>query len=235
MQSIQSHLKRPDRESRLSQEVFVEAPIEVFLSYAREDREMAQQFKKHLSILQLQGLISWYDLDMTPPGVNWREDINRHLDTAQIILLLVSHHFLASNYAWEEMQRALERHQAGTARVIPIILHPTFWKNTPLGKLQSLPRDGKAMTAWKSFDLAFLDVTRGIREAIEDVAANPSIFASKKALEDLEAPARNKFEQLANDLLKSNSYIRGYEYIMRYSDNLEEKAQAQNQLKPRTF
>lgn len=208
----------------------MEAPIEVFLSYAREDGQLAQQFKNHLSILQLQGLITWYDLDMTPPGVNWREDINLHLDSAQIILLLVSPDFLASNYAWEEMQRALERHQAGTARVIPIILHPTFWKSTPLGKLYSLPRDGKAMTAWKSFDLAFLDVTRGIREAIEDVAANPATASSKKAIEELDASTRNKFEQLANELYKSNSYIRGYQDIMRYSDNLEAKAEAQESI-----
>lgn len=217
-------------ETGLSQEVFVEAPIEVFLSYAREDEKLAEQFKKHLSILQLQGLVTWYDLDMTPPGVNWREDINLHLDSAQIMLLLVSPDFLASNYAWEEMQRALEKHQAGTTRVIPILLYPTFWKNTPLGKLSSLPRDGKAMTTWKSFDLAFLDVTRGIREAIEDVAANPSIASSKKAIEELDASTRNKFEQLANELYKSNTYIRGYEHIMRYSDNLEAKAEAQESI-----
>ncbi len=113
----------------------MEAPIEVFFSYAHEDEELAQQFTKHLSILQLQGLITWYGLDMTPPGVNWREDINLHLDSAQIILLLISPDYLASNYACEEMQRALERHQAGTARVIPVILRPTFWKHTSLGKL----------------------------------------------------------------------------------------------------
>jgi len=213
----------------------VEAPIEVFLSYAREDGQLAQQFKNHLSILQLQGLITWYDLDMTPPGVNWREDINRHLDSAQIILLLISPDFLASNYAYEEMQRALERHTVGTARVIPIILRPIRWKSTPLGELQPLPKDGKAMTAWKSFDLAFLDVTRGIREAIEDVAANPSISASKQAPETLEPSARSKFEQLANDLLKSNASIRGYEYVMRYSDNLEEKAQAQKSIETQSI
>ena len=213
----------------------MEAPIEVFFSYAREDGELAQQFKKHLSILQLQGLITWYDLDMTPPGIDWREDINLHVDSAQIILILVSPDFLASNYAWDEMQRALERHKSRTARVIPIILRPTFWKNTPLGKLHSLPRDGKAMTAWQSFDLAYLDVTRGIRETIEDIMANPSILASKKAIVELDASARNKFEQLANELYKSNSYIRGYEHIMRYSDDIEAKAQAQKSIETQSI
>ncbi len=86
------------------------------------------------------------------------------------------------------------------------------------------------MTAWKSFDLAFLDVTRGIREAIEDVAANPSIASSKKAIEELDVSTRNKFEQLANELYRLNSYIRGYEHVMRYSDNLETKAEAQESI-----
>jgi len=217
-------------ESRLNQGVFVEALIEVFLSYAHEDEELAQQFTKHLSILQLQGLITWYSLDMSPPGVDWREDINLHLDSAQIILILVSPDFLASNYSWEVMQHALERHRTKTAHVIPIILRPTFWKNTPLDKLRSLPRDGKAMTTWKSFDLAFLDVARGIREAVEDAAANPSIALSKKAIEELDASTRNKFEQLADELYTLNSYIRGYQDIMRYSNNLEAKVEAQESI-----
>ena len=217
-------------ERRLSQEVFVEALIEVFLSYAHEDEELAQQFKKHLSILQLQGLITWYDLNMTPPGVDWREDIKLHLDSAQIILILVSPDFLASNYSWEVMERALARHRTKTARVTPIILRPTFWKNTPLGKLRSLPRDGNAMTTWKSFDLSFLDVARGIREAVEDAAANPSIALSKKAIEELDASTRNKFEQLADELYTLNSYIRGYQDIMRYSNNLEAKVEAQESI-----
>lgn len=208
----------------------MEALIEVFLSYAREDEELAQQFKKHLSILQLQGLITWYNLDMTPPGVDWRKDINLHLDSAQIILILVSPDFLASNYSWEMMEHALARHRTKTARAIPILLRPTFLKNTPLGKLRSLPRDGKAMTSWKSFDLAFLDVARGIREAVEDAATNPSIALSKKGIEELDASTRNKFEELAHELYRLNSYLRGYEDIMRYSDNLEKKAEAQKSI-----
>lgn len=180
--------------------------------------------------MQLQGLITWYDLDMTPPGVDWREDINLHLDSAQIILILVSPDFLDSNYSWEVMQRALARHQTKTARVIPIILRPSFWKNTPLGKLRPLPRDGKAMTSWKSFDLAFLDVAWGIREAIEDAAANPSIAFSKKNIDELDASTRNKFEQLADELYRLNSYIRGYQDILRYSNNLEAKAKAQESI-----
>ena len=65
---------------------------------------------------------------------------------AQIILLLISSDFIASDYCYSiEMQRALERHEKGEARVIPIILRSIDWKNSPFGKLQALPKDGTAV------------------------------------------------------------------------------------------
>jgi hypothetical protein len=75
---------------------------------------------------------------------------------------------MASEYCYDlEMQRAMERHQAGTARVIPIILRPTDWKDTPFSKLQALPKDGKPITTWENQDEAFLNVVQSIRKAIK--------------------------------------------------------------------
>lgn len=209
----------------------METPIEVFLSYAAEDTQSAQELEKHLSTLQLQGLITWYTSMQVPGGARWRENIALHLNTAQIILLLVSPNFLASDYTYDEIQQALKRHDAKEALVIPIILRPTAWEGTPLGKLQVLPRGGKPMTKWNSSDVAFLEVARGIRQAIEEIISNPSMAKSttyKKAPND---PAgRNRLEKLASDLSKSYSYIRGYEDILRFSDDPAEKAQAQQSI-----
>ena len=69
------------------------------------------------------------------------------------------------------MTRALERHEAGAARVIPVILRPCDWQSAPFGKLQALPRDGKPVTTWTNRDEAFTDVARGIREAAKSLAA----------------------------------------------------------------
>src|SRR5947209_8334377 len=95
------------------------APVEVFISYAHEDELLRQQLETHLSPLQRQGLISdWHDRQLLA-GDEWAREIDQHLETASIILLLISPNFLASDYCYEiEMRRALERHKLGDARVI---------------------------------------------------------------------------------------------------------------------
>lgn len=77
---------------------------------------------------------------------------------------------MGSEYCYDiEMQRAMERHNAGTARVIPIILKPVDWKDTPFSKLQVLPQDGKPINTWDNQDEAFLNVVQGIRRAVESL------------------------------------------------------------------
>src|SRR5262249_42607371 len=86
---------------------------------------------------------------------------------AGIILLLVSADFLATRYIRDkEIARAMERHEAGTARVIPVLLKPVdAWRTASFGKLQAVPENGKAVTTWKNRDEAFADIARRIREA----------------------------------------------------------------------
>ena len=96
------------------------------------------------------------------------------MDEAQVILLLISASFLASDYCYDvEMKRALDRHERREAKVILIILRPCDWQGAPFGKLQALPRDGKAITSWSNRDEAFTDVALGIRQAVEAMTANP--------------------------------------------------------------
>ncbi|MEM7794112.1 MAG: TIR domain-containing protein [Cyanobacteria bacterium P01_C01_bin.118] len=81
------------------------------------------------------------------------------LKRADIILLLISADFIASDYCYEiELQQAMERHQAGEARVIPIILRPADWQNTPFSELQAFPTNAKPITSWSDRDEAWLNV-----------------------------------------------------------------------------
>jgi len=143
---------------------------EVFYCYAHEDEELRNELEKHLSSLQRQKLITtWHDRRIIP-GTEWAGIIDMHLNTASIILLLISPDFLASDYCYDvEMKRALERHRLGEARVIPIMLRPVDWKGTPFERLLALPTDARPVTTWSNQDEAFLDVTRGIRVVIEDL------------------------------------------------------------------
>jgi len=118
--------------------------------------------RKHLSILKRQGVIrDWYDREITA-GTDWKGQLDQHLNSSGVILLLVSAAFLASDYCYDvEMTRALERHDQGEARVIPVILRMVDgWQLARFGKLQSLPTDGRPVTSWKICDEAFADVAR---------------------------------------------------------------------------
>ena len=144
--------------------------IEIFYSYAHEDEQLRKELEKHLSLLQHEHLIAnWKDRDITG-GEEWAGKINLHLQTAHIILLLVSPDFMASKYCYSlEMKEAMKRHKSGDARVIPIILRPVDWRNALFSKLQALPKDGKPITTWANQDEAFLDVTQGIRRVVEEL------------------------------------------------------------------
>lgn len=145
-------------------------PVEIFCCYARKDQPLLHELKIHLMPLQRQGIITlWADTDIDA-GVQWEEEIEKHLNTAQIILLLVSPDFIASEYCYrKEMTRAMERHTAGEAEVIPIILRSVLWENMPFGKLQALPTGAKPVisSAWHNPDAALYDVAFGIQKVVQ--------------------------------------------------------------------
>jgi TIR domain len=144
--------------------------MEVFFSYAHEDEALRDKLAKHLKLLERQGVIkAWHDRNITA-GEEWKDAIDNHLESANIILLLVSSDFLASDYCYDiELKRALERHESNQARVIPVILRSVDWQRSPFGKLAALPKDGKAITSWQNEDEAFTDVVKGLRRVIDNL------------------------------------------------------------------
>ncbi len=99
--------------------------IEVFCSSAQEDAIWLRKLEAHLSLLKQQGSISLWHPRLLVAGTDCHREIDKHLNTASIILLLVSADFLNSDYCYGvKMQHALARHAAGEARVIPILLRP---------------------------------------------------------------------------------------------------------------
>jgi hypothetical protein len=145
--------------------------ISIFFSYSHKDEALRDRVAEALSGLKRNQIIQeWHDRQI-PPGSEWKDEIDRNLNTADIILLLVSASFLASEYCWsQELNRAMARHEASEARVIPIILRPCDWADAPFAKLQMLPKDAKAVTLWTNEDAALTDVAQGIRAAVNQVA-----------------------------------------------------------------
>jgi TIR domain len=122
--------------------------------------------------LKNQGFIeSWHDRKILP-GREWAGDIDENLEKADVILLLVTADFLASDYCFKnEAARALERHEAGAACVIPVLLKSVDWSGAPFAKLQALPKDAKPVSKWTRRSDAWTDVTMGIRRAVEELRA----------------------------------------------------------------
>lgn len=145
--------------------------MDIFFSYSHADERLRDELATQLSMLKRQKLITmWYDRDISG-GTEWKDKIDTHLETAEIILLLVSPAFMASDYCYDkEMMRAMERHENKEARVIPIILRPVDWKGAPFSKLQALPRDAKPVTLWSNQDEAFYNIAKGIRKVVEELA-----------------------------------------------------------------
>jgi hypothetical protein len=144
-------------------------PAEIFLSYAHEDEDMMDKLRKHLSpLVRSKQATIWYDRQIQAGSV-WASVINDHLRTAEIILFLVSADFLNSDYCYEtEMQEALDRHERGEACVIPVIIRPVAdWQNTPFGKLQAVPKNGKPVKSWSDQDAALVNVVQEIRKTID--------------------------------------------------------------------
>src|SRR5436305_1994824 len=143
--------------------------VKVFISYACKDKNLRERLDSHLSSLKRQDYIDvWHDRDVGA-GRDWKREIDVHLNDAQVILLLVSADFLASDYCYGiEMKRALERHELGEARVIPVILRPVYWEGMPFSHLQALPTAARPVTGpgWRNQDEAFADIVRGLRRAI---------------------------------------------------------------------
>lgn len=142
--------------------------LKIFFSYSHNDEDFRSDLKKHLMPLEREGKIKpWYDREIIA-GEELENKISENLESANIILLLISSDFIASEYCFcKEMTRAMERHEAGKAIVIPIILHPCDWQKMPFGKLMALPNDGKAISTFPNKHDALLEIAKGIRKVTE--------------------------------------------------------------------
>ena len=141
--------------------------IKIFYGYALEDEGLRNELEKHLAPMRKSGQITtWYGYKILP-GMDRRSEIVSNLNSAHIILLLISPDFLNSDICYEIMQKAVERQKAGEAHVVPIILRPVSLKSTPFETLQVLPSSGKPVTRWRDRDEALLDVVKGISRVAE--------------------------------------------------------------------
>lgn len=151
------------------------AAISVFFSYSHDDIAARRKLREFLSPLEVQGRVAFWDDDKLRAGDNWEEDILTRLNRADVIVCLISAAFLASKFCNREMDRALERHNSGDARVIPVILSDALVDELPIYKLHAEPQYDKRVlpiSKWDNQAQAYTTVARSIGQAIEQVRGN---------------------------------------------------------------
>lgn len=150
--------------------------VDIFLGYALEDRELCLEVKKRLRWLEREGVIkTWHEYSINP-GAERENEILHYLAIAHIILLFVSADFINSDFCYgTELDQAMRRHELGEARVIPIILRSVYWQETPLGKLQALPRGGQPVKSWLDRDEVLAEIEKDVREVVKKLVAEKYI------------------------------------------------------------
>jgi internalin A len=144
--------------------------VRVFCSYSHRDERLREKLETHLKLLQRRGLVeTWHDRKIEA-GDEWKRKIDENLERADIILMLVSADFIASDYCYaKEMERALEKHEQKEARVIPVIVRDANLQGAPFAELQYLPKDGRAVMNWPNKDSAWRNVSEGIERVIGEM------------------------------------------------------------------
>ncbi|MBA2285722.1 MAG: TIR domain-containing protein [Ktedonobacteraceae bacterium] len=176
--------------------------VYIFYSYAREDKKLRDRLEKHLSILKCQNLVShWHNVEIDAHQ-EWQDSNNLYLDMANIILLLLSPGFMASDRSYNmQMKRVLNRHETGEARVIPVLLRPVYWQETPFAKLKILPSNARPVVKWRDRDEAFVNVIEELQKVIRELTAEiqtrgVEIFELKRLRDDpLEQESLEDFDE----------------------------------------
>lgn len=199
-------------------------------SYSHADEALRNELEKHLSPLKRMGKITtWHDRCIIP-GQEFENQIDHYFSRADIILLLISSDFIASDYCYQvEMTNALERHNRGEAVVIPVILRECAWHQLPFGSILAATIDGKAITRFASHDEGYVQVVDAVSRAIANLEAKSpqqGAYASSPASVNPMFQATNtvftprssnlSLPKRFTDLDKDRACRDGFEYVARY-------------------
>jgi predicted nucleotide-binding protein len=175
---------------------------EVFISYSHQDENWRRRLQQHLDPLKRQGVVFWDDSEIHA-GSYWTREIERRLEESQVVLLLISPSFVSSEFHRAECRRALDRHNAGDAFVIPLITSPVDWKVLPIHGLKAIPEGGKAVSLWRDPEDALEQVPGAIKRAL---ARLPDRRRQRAVLIMPFGAARDEIRETVREALKETGF-----------------------------
>ncbi len=211
----------------------------VFFSYSHRDEKMRDELEVHLSMLKREGVIeSWHDRRIDA-GSELDNSIDVNLEDSDIVLLLVSPYFLASDYCYDkEMAKAMEMHNAGQAKVIPIILEYCEWDKALFGKLLAIPKDGKPVSSYPNYNEAFFEITKEIRKVAENTCqTRPQHSAQATTVQEDTVPigaqknvrsSNLRLKKQFSDYEKNKFLTDAFEYMAKFFCNSLKELEKRN-------
>ena len=198
----------------------VDSEWRVFYSYSHKDAEFCDRIKTYLAPLRHQNkIIEWYDRKIEP-GANWQTEISTQLESAHLILFLITENFMDSEYIFGvEVDKAMHRLKYGKAKIVPILLKPCQWEESRFSELQIIPRDAQPISTCASPEEAFNNVATEIRALVSGPPPSPSKPSAENG-------APQQFD-ISIDLVRGQlrSYARLYERIRQRMPPLHERTQ----------
>ena len=202
--------------------------MRAFISYSHQNKAALDRLHVHLkNLIRDRHIETWYDRDILT-GSELDAEIEKKLEASDLFLLIVSPDFIASDYCVErEMKRALERHDGGTARVVPIIVEECDWRAmSELSQLKAVPTDGKAISEWANPNTAYLNVVQELRRIIE--AENAPAPTAKAAPEPVAARpamtryrAKREFDEIDRGDFRDAAFATIKDYFRRATDEID--------------
>lgn len=149
------------------------APL-VFVAYQHADSKWLDELKKHLGALIHSERIEFFNDREIGGGEEWDPAIRKKLNSAKVIVPMISPNFLSSKYIQTvELPTAIRRHVLGQVKVLPILLDSCDWEalesgGFSLSRINFLPKDGrndlKPLAQWGARkNDAFTQIARTIR------------------------------------------------------------------------
>ena len=210
--------------------------MKFFVSYSHRDEGTLERLKTHLSPLLREGRIeAWYDREIRA-GEEIDGEISAQLESCDVFLLLISADFLKSDYCMEtEMTRAMQRHDEGSARVIPIIVEDCYWKSSPFQKLKALPKDGKPISKWTNENTAYLNVVEEVVRILDDIGRTPAVSQSRAGGEAVAGtqPRKYRVQRHFDEIDRADFRDKAFEEVRNYFQKAAAELDALEELRGR--
>jgi len=128
--------------------------ILVCLSYSEKDDKEKDRLLSHLDILRQAGMVDVWSIDQILPGDDWEQELNQQLASAQIIILLITANFLASDFAHKHIFPQLRKRQSENVPIFVVIARPCTWQIIDwLTQTEIRPKNRRAIWGGSDYEI----------------------------------------------------------------------------------